>query len=322
MNSVSNLACACQNKAIALAGWFSGIGKAIGGAIGAAIGGPVGAAIGGYVGARIDELIAGTKPQWNQFPTPGGGNISMWGGSKAENLIEELNDIELQNKYKKWIDEKFLPWAKNYFKKINGSYDSSYLKSKKYKKEINEVLTNLNALRVYYKAEQQKVGFRGLGSIDIDEAIHESKTREELMMILIEAVTKSYAKVLKDKGFKVPRLVANQINVKDINVNSPEELDWSGITASVEIKLFEVQSSNDLSIVRDPSKNINQDDKEISSPIVDEDKQETAQMLEEELNSSSIVAEERQNAGLKIFGFVAISSVIYYWWQNKKKVSK
>ena len=338
MNSLSSLACACQNKAVALAGWFGNLVRGIGQAIGSAIGGPIGAMVGGYIVDRANELLQGHSPNWNQVNVPVIGQVNMWGvASRNVNITNEdldnIQEILQQEKYQEWIETKFLPWSKKYFKKINGSQDSKYLASNSYRKKINEVLINLNALRIYYKSQQQLVGYRGLGAVDVESAIHQAKTREELMMILIEGITKSYLKSLRDAFVlqkDMPTLNSYPFDVSKLNVDAPELLDWSGISAKMNIKLFGEAQGN-IDKVTEPTIRTTTPKTtirtttptttatvEIEGPRFQENKEETQQMIEEEMNSSSIAKEERQNAGLKLFGFVAVSSAIYYWWQDKK----
>ena len=232
-------------KVSGMAGWLKSainkIGAAIASAIGTALAGPIGGAI---------ALKA--------YDATVGDNLGDWvlgAGDRGLGLNGPKMSQQKQEKLLKWLQERVQPWFNSYLdKNLHKIQDND-----RYKRKVNDMLLNLEALRLMYKAQAESNSRqKNLGDISIED-FQDIKAKSELFKLLTEIVRESFIAEMKRREVKVFTKQINGFDPSRYDVNGPETITYTG-EARTSVKLFVFDRLERLNIEYNDGEEVNEDD--------------------------------------------------------------
>lgn len=243
-----------MNGAVSLSGLWDWI-KRGAQAVGAAIGGPVGAVVAGFASDVIEGMVGGQGfgeamgSAWQSqvqsvqdFLSPNHGNTQARG--KSSKSTEDYKQDVIDG-VKDWHDAQFIPWAKIYLQKLSPEQNSDF-NSPAFREKVNEVIKNLEALRLYYKMKAETRAQQGRGlqlDIVLDEA--DFKSKASLFLAYKEVIQTAYSDYMTSNG-KSANTETVSFEAHNFNADGPESVYWNGVEATSQIVLFREPKSIEL----------------------------------------------------------------------------
>ena len=208
-------------------------GAAIG--IGTAIGGPIGGTIAGVAFTYFEDDIFGTQ-----------GLLGVIGMNKSTAFQAA--------RLKQWFNEKFTPWQEVYFTDLSGLSDEDF------KDKINDMILNLETIRLMYELEKEKQyntrkGMNKGTDFDIPE-LSDIETKADAFKYLVDMIRDVFLEKMKEGG-KKPGKGLETKTVKNfkpeyyLNLDAPENINYTtGAKTDVDVYVFSENEELNLNIDR------------------------------------------------------------------------
>jgi len=247
--------------------------KAVGNMVAGHIAGQFGQNVFNEVWQTGEEIINGEEysvPSFNQIfnGTTVGNAAGTFGVGKNNTPIQTLGQAESNIRFenlKNWFFNKFEPWVDDYI-----SPDIKNLPNDQYRQRINEILLNLEALRLLYQeqaiSETEEISLtQGKGGVadnlDIVQIYNpnadgvrlnlvnfeELKTKSDAFAFLADTIRRIFEKRMKKREVELFTKKLKNFDPTRYNVNGPENLNTEGLSRTdVEMYVFDENDQLDV----------------------------------------------------------------------------
>lgn len=242
------------------------VGSAVAGAVGSKFGGPIGAGIARTLFNEAwqtgKEIINGqpyTPPTLEQVKDGFGMNSPQF--QIKDNILGQIQQNDRFEKLNDWFFNIFKPWAENYFDED----DIQELTPDEAKSKVNEIILNLEALRLMYQAQAVEKANALTGSqlgngsqiraqIDINGAdpdgiveFESLRSKSDAFAFLSDTIKDIFLKNMDNKNKNVLTKTIENFDPSRYDVNEPESIVYSSL-ATTSIDLFVFTANENISI--------------------------------------------------------------------------
>lgn len=227
-----------------IANFINKVGAAIATAIGTALAGPIGGTVAlmtynAVVGDDLGNWVEGAANRGLGLNGPGMREISQ----------------EKQEKLLNWLKDTVQPWLDRYLDKdLHKETDNDT-----YKRKVNQMLINLEALRLMYKAEAKtEAKAKNFGNVSVED-FKDIKAKSEFFKLLSEIVRETFIDEMKRRKVEVFTKQINGFDPSRYEVDGPENISYVG-QAKTSVKLFVFDALERLNITYDDGEEVSEDD--------------------------------------------------------------
>lgn len=164
---------------------------------------------------------------------PIAGSFVSWGWTKLAKFMKMpyigdgggLRGLAIPHKLvaRDWVSGVFQQWAVKEASVLKGSEDTSYLKSAEYRKNVNKVLTGVNAVRAYYRGHEE------VNRLNIQDQYHGTANTKDLVAAAYEvSVKEAYVRTMAGVGVDVSYTTKTMM-LSDWNGSTPRDIDNIGV---------------------------------------------------------------------------------------------
>jgi len=242
--------------------------KAVGGVVAGAVGGMIAGPIGAGLATTIfneawetgSELINGQPYSVPTFQdmAPGMNNPQFQVKDQFLGQTQQNDRFETLNT---WFFEVFKPWAESYFNED----EFQELPADQAKTKVNEIILNLEALRLMYKVQAIEKGNELAGTqlgngntisaqIDINGSnpdgmveFESLRTKSDAFAFLSDLIKDIFLKSMDNQGQSVFTKTIENFDPNRYDINEPESITYSNI-ATTDVELFVFTPGESISI--------------------------------------------------------------------------